>query len=265
MCARTDSRSGGEDDLNRQLGTSADALRVLAHSGLYHCQMRRLNLVLLIGFFLTLAVACGKSAEQKAAEKAAEETREAAEALQKAAESAGASGTAEGLKEFAKAMEGMAGAMSGSTPDGKPVDPVSFQALQTALPELSGWERSAPGGERMTAPVAFSEAETHYTRGDANVTVKIVDSAFSQMLVAPWAMFLTAGYERESSGGYEKSVNIDGNPGFERWNKDSKTGELNLVVGKRYMVTVEGNNINDPKVLHQFASKIDADKLASLK
>ena len=75
--------------------------------------MRRLNLVLLIGLFLPLA-ACGKSEEQKAAEKAAEETREAAEALQKAAESAGASGTAEGLKEFAKAMEGMAGAMSGT-------------------------------------------------------------------------------------------------------------------------------------------------------
>jgi hypothetical protein len=227
--------------------------------------MRRVNLLLLIGLFLTFAAACGKSEEQRAAEKAAEETREAAEALQKAAESAGASGAAEGLQEFAKAMEGVAGAMSGTTPDGKPVDPVSFQALQTALPELNGWERSAPGGERMTAPVAFSEAETHYTRGSANVTVKIVDSAFSQMLVAPWAMFLTAGYERESSEGYEKSVKIDGNPGFERWNKDSKTGELNLVVAKRYLVTVEGNNIDNTKVLHEFASKIDADKLTTLK
>jgi hypothetical protein len=76
----------------------------------------------------------------------------------------------------------------------------------------------------MTAPIAFSEAETHYTMGETNVSIKIVDSAFSQMLVAPWAMFLTAGYERESSEGYEKSVNVGGNPGFERWNKDSRTG-----------------------------------------
>jgi hypothetical protein len=227
--------------------------------------MRRVNFLLVIGITLMLAAACGKSEEQKAAEKAAEETREAAEALQKAAESAGSAGTAQGLQEFAKAMEGMAGAMSGTTPDGKPVEPVSFQALQTALPELSGWERSTPTGERMTAPIAFSEAETHYTTGETNVSVKIVDSAFSQMLVAPWAMFLTAGYERESSEGYEKSVNVGGNPGFERWNKDSKTGELNLVVAKRYLVTVEGDNLNDTKVLHEFASKIDAGKLSSLK
>jgi hypothetical protein len=227
--------------------------------------MRRLNFLLVIGVILMLAAACGKSEEQKAAEKAAEETREAAEALQKAAESAGSAGAAQGLQEFAKAMEGMAGAMSGTTPDGKPVEPVGFQALQTALPELSGWERSTPTGERMTAPIAFSEAETHYTMGETNVSVKIVDSAFSQMLVAPWAMFLTAGYERESSEGYEKSVNVGGNPGFERWNKDSRTGELNLVVAKRYLVTVEGDNINDTKVLHEFASKIDAGKLAALK
>jgi hypothetical protein len=227
--------------------------------------MRRVNFLLVIGITLMLAAACGKSEEQKAAEKAAEETREAAEALQKAAESAGSAGTAQGLQEFAKAMEGMAGAMSGTTPDGKPVEPVSFQALQTALPELSGWERSTPTGERMTAPIAFSEAETHYTMGETNVSIKIVDSAFSQMLVAPWAMFLTAGYERESSEGYEKSVNVGGNPGFERWNKDSKTGELNLVVAKRYLVTVEGDNLNDTKVLHEFASKIDAGKLSSLK
>ena len=227
--------------------------------------MRRLNFVLVIGLTLTLAAACGKSEEEQAAERAAEETREAAEALQKAAESAGSSDAAQGLQEFAKAMEGMAGAMRGTTPDGKPVDPVSFQDLQTALPELSTWERSAPTGERMTAPVAFSEAETHYARGETSVTVKIVDSAFSQMLIAPWAMFLSAGYERESSEGYEKSVNVGGNPGFERWNKDSRRGELNLVVAKRFLVTIEGDNINDTKVLHEFASQIDAGKLSSLK
>ena len=226
--------------------------------------MRYLRLLLALSLTLVLAAACGKSEEEKAAEKAAEETREAAEALQRAAESAGSSGAAQGLEEFAKAMEGMAGAISGTTPDGKPVNPVAFQDLQTALPELPGWERATPTGERMTAPVAFSEAETHYTRGETSVTVKIVDSAFSQLLIAPWAMFLTAGYERESSEGYEKSVNVGGNPGFERWNKDSRNGELNLVVAKRFLVTVEGDNITDTKVLHEFASKIDAGTLSAL-
>jgi hypothetical protein len=227
--------------------------------------MRRLRMVGVIGLTLALSVACGKSEEEKAAERAAEETREAAEALKKAAESAGGAATAQGLQEFAKAMEGVAGAMGGTTPDGKTVEPVGFQELQAALPQMSGWERGAPMGERMTAPVPFSEAETSYTRGEANVTVKIVDSAFSQMLIAPWAMFLTAGYERQSGDGYEKSVNLSGNPGFERWNTASKNGELNLVVAKRFLVTVEGDNIDDTKILHDFASSVDTAALATLK
>jgi len=227
--------------------------------------MRHLKTVGIVALASLLTVACGKSEEEKAAERAAEETREAAEALKKAAETAGASGTAQGLQDFAKAMEGMAGAMSGKGPDGKAVEPVSFQSLQTALPEVSGWQREQPTGERMTMPVSFSQAEANYVMGDANIEVKIVDSAFSQMLIAPWAMFLSAGYEKQTSDGYEKSVNVGGHPGFERWDSSNKDGELNLVVAKRFLVTVEGNNIADTKVLQEFASKVDAAKLASLK
>ncbi len=226
--------------------------------------MRYFRLLGIGGLLLTLTVACGKSDEQVAAEKAAEEAREAAAALKKAAENAGAAGAAQGLEGLAKAMEGMAGALSGA-PGGKPVDPVSFQQLQTALPEVSGWKRDTPTGERMTMPVSFSQAEADYTMGDADVTVKIVDSAFSQLLIAPWSMFLTTGYEKQTRDGYEKSVSVSGHPGFEKWNTDSKDGELNLVVAKRFLVTIEGNNIVDTKVLHEFASKLDAGKLASLK
>src|SRR5688572_22155806 len=129
--------------------------------------MRQLRVIGIVTLAVMFTVACGKSEEEKAAEKAAEETREAAEALKKAAESAGASGAAQGLQDFAKAMEGMAGAMSGKGPDGKTVEPVSFQSLQTALPELSGWEREQPTGERMTMPVPFSQAEANYSMGDA--------------------------------------------------------------------------------------------------
>jgi hypothetical protein len=227
--------------------------------------MRHRRAIGIVGLALFVSVGCGKSEEEKAAEKAAEETKEAAEALQKAAESATAPGAAQGLQDFAKAMEGMAGAMSGKTPDGKTVEPVSFQSLQTVLPEVSGWQREQPTGERMTLPIPFSQAEAAYTMGDSQIDVKIVDSAFSQMLIAPWAMFLSAGYEKQTSDGYEKSVNVGGNPGFERWDSGNKDGELNLVVAKRFLVTVEGNNIADTKVLQEFASKVDAAKLASLK
>ena len=99
--------------------------------------MRALKLIGILGLALTLSAACGKSDEERAAEKAAEETKEAAEALRKAAESGGAAATAEGMKEFAKAMESAAAAFGGKTADGKVAEPVSFQSLQTALPEVS--------------------------------------------------------------------------------------------------------------------------------
>jgi hypothetical protein len=214
---------------------------------------------------LIATIACGKSEAERQAEEVAKQLENAAKAAEEAAESAGSgsAGAAEGLEAFAKAMQAAAGAAAGN--DGKPVDPVSFQQLETILPEISGWERDKPRGERMTMPVPFSQTETNYSNGDAHVEVKIVDSAFSQLLVAPWAMFMTSGYAKETSDGYEKSVNFAGSPGFEKWDSNEKDGELNFVVAKRFLVTIEGRNISDANVLHDFASKLDMGKLATLK
>ena len=151
--------------------------------------MRLAIVVGLVGV-MAASAACGKSAEQKAAEQAAENARVAAEQMKKAAESAaaagtagGAAGAAAGVDAFAKAMAGAANAMAAKGPDGKAVEPVSFRELQTVLPEVSGWEREEPKGEKMTLPVPFSQTETRYKKGDASVEMKIVDSGFSQLLL----------------------------------------------------------------------------------
>ena len=81
----------------------------------------------------------------------------------------------------------------------------------------------------------------------------------------PYAMFLTAGYEKETSDGYEKSTKVNDQPGWEKWNTASKNGELNALVGKRFLLTIEGNGIPDTKTLHEVAGKIDMAKLSSLK
>jgi hypothetical protein len=184
-----------------------------------------------------------------------------AEAAGKASEAA-AGEMAKGMEDFAKAMSGVAGAMGG---DGKVVEPVTFQALQTTLPEVSGWEMRKPRGERMTAPVPFSQSETTYTKGDASIDVKVVDSGFAPLLIAPWSMMLAAGYSRESSEGYEKAVAVGGQPAFEKWNSDSKSGELNILVNKRFLVTIEGDEIADTRPLHELAGKMDFGKFAGLK
>ena len=222
--------------------------------------MRRL----LVGCAVIIAMsACGKSEAQKQAEQAADDAKKAAEAVAKATESAaGAAGSA----DLGKALGGMAAALSqASGGDGKVVDPVTFQALQTLLPKVSGWEMGEPEGERMTAPMPYSQTEAKYTKGDAQVDVKIVDTGFAQMLVAPWSMMMAMGYSKESSSGYEKATSYANQPGFEKWEKREKHGELNLLVGKRFLLTLEGNDIPDTKVLQEFASQMDFGKLAALK
>lgn len=235
----------------------------------------------MVGLVLGAMVACGPSEAKRRAEEAKKQAEQAAAEAEKAASAAsdaaakagsdmakGVEDLAKGAEGFAKAMEGMAGALAGAATaanGGKAVEPVSFRELQSLLPAVSGWTMSKPRGERMTAPVAFSQTEATYSNGNQNVEVKIVDSGFHQILLAPWAMFLARGYERETDSGYEKSVELNGHPGFEKWDSEDKNGELNLVIAKRFLVTVEGDRLADAKVLHEFMSKLDTAKLAQLK
>ena len=221
--------------------------------------------VILAGVLAIAVSACGKSEEQKAAEKAADDLQKAAEAMSKAAAQTGTAAATAGVGEAAKAMQSMADALSGAGGDGKPVEPVSFQTLQAQLPRVSGWEMKEPEGERMTMPVPFSQIETRYTKDDARIDVKIVDTGFAQLLVAPWSMMLASGYSRETSRGYEKSTTIGGNPAIEKWNKDRKNGEIDVLLGKRFMVTIEGREIGDISELHAFASNFDFGAIAALK
>ncbi|MEP6917519.1 MAG: hypothetical protein ABJC89_17845, partial [Acidobacteriota bacterium] len=169
---------------------------------------------------------------------------------------------AKGLEQFAKGLGMLAG---GATGDSKPVDPVSFHDMQALFPNVDGWEKHKPTGERMSSPVSYSEAQVEYTKGDARIEMKMVDSGLNQLLLMPYTMFLTAGYEKETSDGYEKSTKVNGQPGWEKWDSSSKNGEVNALVNKRFVVTAEGRGIDDTKILQEFVGKIDMVKVAALK
>ena len=214
---------------------------------------------------LMFATACGKSAEEKAVEQAAEDLKKATEAMAEAAAKQGTAAAAQGTADMAKAMQGMAAAFSGTGADGKPVNPVSFQTLQTQLPKVSGWDMRDPRGERMTMPMAYSQSEARYRKGDSSVDVKIMDTGAAPMLVAPWSMMLATGYSKESSDGYEKATTIGGNPAVEKWDSRNKRGELNILLGKRFMIVVEGHRLSDIKDLEAFTSALDFGAIAALK
>jgi hypothetical protein len=207
--------------------------------------------------FVAVAAACGKSAEQQAAEEAAQAAAVAAESAAKSAASS--------ANDMGKALEGFANALAGGNAGATTVEPVTFQSLMAILPEVDGWQREQPRGERMTVPVAFSQAEVVYRKDDARVEVKVVDTGFAQILIAPFSMMMAAGYSRESSEGHEKGVTVDGHPGIEQWRISNNRGELTVAVAKRFLVTVEGSPLADASALRAFTSAMNLGTLANLK
>jgi len=215
-------------------------------------------------------VAChGAPAEQPARE-AANQVQKGAESVAKNAEgmAKGAENMAKGAESMAKGFEDLAkglAAMAGGDANSKPVEPLSIETLRSALAELPGWERGKPTGERMTSPVNYAQAKVTFRKGDATITQTIVDSALNQMLVAPFAMFLAVGYEKQTENGYEKGIKIGEFPGWEKWDSEDKDGELNAIVNKRFIVQLEGNGIDSIKVLHAAMDAANLKRLAELK
>lgn len=220
-----------------------------------------------VGLILALAatMACGKSPSEKQAEEATKALEQAAKSAEQAAKGAeqAAGDAGKGLEDLAKGLQGMAGALA-ATKDGKKVEPVGFRELQGVFVPLDGWEMGKPTGEQLTVPFSYSQAKVKYRKDDARIEVTVTDSGLNQLFLAPFTMYLTTGYEKETETGYEKSTKVAGYPGWEKWNGNNKDGEVNAFVNKRFLVQIEGDHLADTKVLHQLAEASNLAKLASL-
>lgn len=201
-------------------------------------------------------VACGKSAEEKAAEEQAKTVQQGAAAAQQ-----GADQMAQGLQQMAQGLQQLAQGGAG----GQTAAPVDFQKLETVLPVVSGWTRSEPEGHQMSMPVPISNTEATYTNGDMEVKLTIVDSAFSQIATAPLMMLTAAGYSEKTSTGYKRATTIGGAPAYEEWDSSDKSGKLGTIIGKRFMVEASGSNLDSVDTLKGFVQKVNAAKLAALK
>jgi hypothetical protein len=214
------------------------------------------------------AGACGKSEAQKQAEETRAALEKAAKEIEAASKQAGgtaATDAAKGVEQFARGLETMAGALAARGADGKPVEPVSFRELQGIFVQFDGWEMGKPTGEKISVPFAYSQAKVKYRKERQEIEVSVTDSGFNQLMLAPFSLFLTSGYEKETEHGYERSAKVAGYPGWEEWNSSNKDGEVNAVINKRFIVKFEGDGVEDTKVLHQLAAASNLSKLASLK
>jgi len=136
------------------------------------------------------------------------------------------------------------------------------------LPEPpAGW--TAEQGEGSSDDVGgFKITNVHrdYSKGEGadapRVSISILDSVANPDYVEA----TTNGWKQtsETPEGYSKSVDIDGNPGFEAYDKDQKQASLWVMVAKRYFVEVQLQN-QEPKELQEWIKKVDLKKLAEIK
>ncbi len=150
----------------------------------------------------------------------------------------------------------------------KKVDPIDFRELKALLPVTTGnLKRTEATGEKTGAMgFTISMAKGQYSGdGDASLSLEIVDTGgiagMATMAMAAWAM---AEIDKETATGYEKTTKIDGYKAFEKYDSESKSGEINVLVADRYIVNIHGNNISVDR-MKDALEDIDLSKLAGMK
>ncbi len=143
-------------------------------------------------------------------------------------------------------------------------DPVDFHRLKELLPEeLHGLHRTSIDGSRTAMMgMKVSSAEATYEGGGRTINVSIVDTVGTPFTAAPWAM-LGQGYEQETDDGYEKVTTENGNLVHDSWQKDDKTSSADIILGKRFIVTVSVSPA-EPGEAVAVAHELDLDALAQL-
>ena len=147
-------------------------------------------------------------------------------------------------------------------------DVVDFSKLLPLLPEApAGWTADKPEGS--TSDIGgFKLTNVHrdYRKGEGkdapSAAISILDSVSNPDYViattAAWSL------NSETTEGYSKSVTIDGNPGFEAYEKEQKHATLWVMAAKRYFVQIELTNV-EPKELQEWIKRVDLKKLAAIR
>lgn len=161
----------------------------------------------------------------------------------------------EAMSEVQKALQG----------DGEKKEVVDFRELKKLLPEkLAGLERTAHSGEKAGAMgFNMSTAKAEYRDGDKELEAVIVDFAGVGAALMGMAAWATVEIDREDENGYERTTTVEGYKAFEKYNSRNKSGELSVLVGERFIVTLKGRNIEEAD-FKKAIGQLEVRKLANM-
>lgn len=170
-----------------------------------------------------------------------------------------------GLDDFVDKMEDL----SKEFEEGREVEVVDFRILKDMLPDEVGPlnRKSATGEKNSGMGFTVSETKGDYASEDGamRVTIKIMDmgSVRGWAGLAAWGWTM-AEVDRETETGYERTITYKGHKGFEKYDNEYKNGSIEVLVAKRYMVSVDGDNV-PMDLIKEGLDEIDVGELEDMK
>ena len=147
-------------------------------------------------------------------------------------------------------------------------DAIDYQKLLPVLPDPpQGWVADkAEGSTEDVGGFRITNVHRDYHKGEGDKGPTAAISILDSVANPDYVNATTAAWNsnNETSEGYGKSVTIDGNPGFEAFEKESKHATLWVMIANRYFVQIELQD-QDPKELQEWVKRVDLKKLAAIK
>jgi hypothetical protein len=147
-------------------------------------------------------------------------------------------------------------------------DTIEYQKLLPILPEPpTGWTADKPeGSTEDVGGFKITNVHRDYRKGEGEKAPSTAISILDSVANPDYVSATTEAWKTNSdtSEGYAKSVNIDGNPGFETFEKDTRHAALWVMIADRYFVQIELQN-QEPSELQEWIKRIDLKKLAAVK
>jgi hypothetical protein len=147
-------------------------------------------------------------------------------------------------------------------------DAIDYQKLLPILPDPpQGWVADkAEGSTEDVGGFRITNVHRDYHKGESDKGPTAAISILDSVANPDYVNATTAAWNNnsETDEGYGKSVTIDGNPGFEAFEKEAKHATLWVMIANRYFVQIELQN-QDPKALQEWVKRVDLKRLAEIK
>lgn len=144
---------------------------------------------------------------------------------------------------------------------------IESDRLASMLPDnLPGMERTHIEHQQNTRlEIHISQAEASYSdAGKANLKIHVTDlgslQAVTAILKLPW---LKKEINTKTDHGFERTRDIRGHRGYEKYNSQNRTGEMHILINERVVLSVSGDNIGH-RELDRALGRVDLRKLEQL-